>query len=75
MRAFRSFALIAVLAGLSGPVLAGGFAAPMVEGPVVLVEPDAPRSTWGVILPLALLGGLIALAVANSSNDDDDPDA
>ena len=35
---------------------------------VGIVEPEAPRSTFGILLPLALLGGLVALAVAS---DDD----
>ena len=59
------FLLAAALAAsaLSGPALAGGFA-PSVSEPesVVVVEPTAPRSSWGIILPLLLLGGVIAAA-------------
>lgn len=66
--------LAAVLgATLASQAVAGGFAPVVVEpapAPVVVTEPEAPRSTWGILLPLALLGGLVALAVAN--NDDDE---
>jgi hypothetical protein len=65
-------AVAAVLgATLASQAVAGGFAPVVVEPePTVVVEPTAPRSSLGIILPLALLGGLVALAVAN--NDDDD---
>ncbi|NAZ38041.1 hypothetical protein [Rubellimicrobium sp. CFH 75288] len=72
MRHLKSLALAAALAAAAGPSFAGGFA-PVVDvpPPVVIAEPPpAPRSTWGIILPLALLGGLIALAVANDSDSD-----
>ena len=69
MRPFK-FLLAAALAAsaLSSPALAGGFA-PAVSQPdsVVVVEPTAPRSSWGIILPLLLLGGVIAAA---SGGDD-----
>ena len=51
-------ALVAALALVlpATPSLAGGFAPVMVAPePVVVVEPDAPRSTWGILLPLLLL--------------------
>ena len=58
-------------ATLASQAVAGGFAPVVVEPePTVIVEPTAPRSTLGILLPLALLGGLVALAVAN--NDDDE---
>ncbi|EYD74687.1 hypothetical protein Rumeso_03744 [Rubellimicrobium mesophilum DSM 19309] len=66
-------ALAAVLgATLASQAVAGGFAPVVVEpapAPVVVTEPEAPRSTFGILLPLALLGGLVALAVANEDED------
>ena len=56
---------------LASQAIAGGFAPVVVEpAPVVVTEPEAPRSTWGILLPLALLGGLVALAVANDDDDE-----
>ena len=51
---------------LAGQASAGGFApVVMAPEPVVVVEPSVqPRSTFGVLLPLLLLGGLVAAAVA-----------
>ena len=73
MRLTRSIALAAAMTAAAGSAFAGGFA-PVVPGtePVVVVEPTAPRSSFGLILPLALLGGLVALAVASSDDDDED---
>ncbi len=73
MRLTHSLALAAALAAAAGSATAGGFA-PVVPAPepVVVVEPTAPRSTFGLILPLALLGGLVALAVASGDDDDED---
>ncbi len=39
-----------------GSAIAGGFAQEVVEAPVVVVEPEAETSSWGIILPLAALG-------------------
>ncbi len=72
MRILKSLALAAAAATVAGQAVAGGFATEVVEPPVVVVEPEAPRSTWGIILPIVLLGGLIALAVANE--DDESPE-
>ena len=59
---------------VASQALAGGFAPVVAEpapvAPVVVTEPEAPRSTWGILLPLALLGGLVALAVANDDDDE-----
>ena len=61
---------------MASQAVAGGFA-PVVDvvpvEPVVVVEPPAPRSTFGVLLPLLLLGGLVAAAVAANNDDDDEP--
>ncbi len=71
MRHLKSLALATALVAAGTQAFAGGFA-PVVDvapvEPVVVVEPEAPRSTFGILLPLALLGGLVALAVAS---DDD----
>ncbi len=53
---------------MAGSAIAGGFAQEIVE-PVVVVEPEAETSSWGIILPLAALGLLVALA---ASSDDEE---
>ena len=60
----------AALASLvAGSAIAGGFAAPIVEPqPTVIVEPMAETSSWGIVLPLAALGLLVALAVSSDDN-------
>ena len=73
MRHLKSLALAAAMAAAAGQAVAGGFApvvAEPVPAPVVVTEPAPARSTWGIILPLVLLGGLVALAVSNSDDDD-----
>lgn len=72
MRLIKSLAVSAIAVTLAGQAVAGGFA-PVVDvpEPVVVVEPEAPRSTWGILLPLALLGGLVAVALANDDDDED----
>ena len=66
----------AVLASLvAGSAIAGGFAQEVVEAPVVVVEPVAETSSWGIILPLAALGLLVALAVSSDDSEDETTDA
>lgn len=67
MRLSAATAVASLAAMLAGQVLAGGFA-PAIEmtKPVVVVEPEQPRSSYGILLPLLLAGGLVAAA---SSND------
>jgi hypothetical protein len=66
----------AVLASLvAGSAIAGGFAQEVVEAPVVIVEPVAETSSWGIILPLAALGLLVALAVSSDDSEDETTDA
>lgn len=73
MRLLKSFALAAAVATVAGQAVAGGFAPVVpVPEPVVVVEPTAPRSTFGLILPLALLRGLVALAIAAEDDDTSD---
>ena len=62
-----------VAAVLASQAVAGGFAPVVVDPePVVVVEDEAPRSTFGILLPLALLGGLVALAVASDDESEDE---
>jgi hypothetical protein len=67
MRYLKTLAVAATLAAVSSQAVAGGFA-PVVDvqpvTPVEIIEPTPQRSTFGILLPLALLGGLVALAVA-----------
>lgn len=53
---------------MAGSAMAGGFAQEIVE-PVVVVEPEAETSSWGIILPLAALGLLVALAASSEDED------
>lgn len=68
MRCFKHLALTAAFVAASAPAFAGGFApvivSPAPAEPVVIVEPDTPRSTFGFLLPLGLAAGLVALAIA-----------
>ncbi|WP_210530868.1 hypothetical protein [Rubellimicrobium arenae] len=71
MRLTKALLAAAVAATLASQAVAGGFAPVVAEPePTVVVEPTAPRSTFGILLPLALLGGLVALAVAADEDDD-----
>ena len=74
MRHLKSLALATAMIAVAGQAFAGGFAPVVAEpvpvAPVVVTEPEAPRSTFGILLPLALLGGLVALAVANEDDDE-----
>ena len=69
MTFLKSLTIAAALTAAGTQAFAGGFAPVVVDPePVVVVEPEPQRSTFGILLPLALLGGLVALAVAS---DDD----
>jgi hypothetical protein len=66
MRLSHTIAAAAVAAtALSSTAVAGGLAVEVVEPPVVVVEPEATRSSWGIILPIAAVALLIALAGSN----------
>ena len=71
MNCLKSLTIAAALTAAGTQAFAGGFT-PVVDvapvTPVEIVEPQPQRSTFGILLPLALLGGLVALAVAS---DDD----
>jgi hypothetical protein len=71
MRLTKALLAASVAAVMASQAVAGGFAPVVVDPePVVVVEPAAPRSTFGILLPLALLGGLVALAVAADEDED-----
>ena len=77
MRLTKTLLAAAIGATLASQAVAGGFAPVVVEPqpqPTVIVEPEAPRSTFGILLPLALLGGLVALAVAAEDDDESTDD-
>jgi hypothetical protein len=65
MRTLKVLAAAAIVATTVSQVQAGGFAAEVTETPVtpvVIEEPPAPRSSWGIILPLVGVAALIAIA-------------
>ena len=73
MTHLKTLALAAAMAAVGTNAIAGGFAPVTVDPePVVVVEPEQPRSTFGILLPLLLLGGLVAVAVASDDDDDED---
>jgi hypothetical protein len=70
MPQLKSLALAAALIAAATPTLAGGFAPAVVEpDPVVVVEPTATRSVWGLLLPLLLLGAVAAVATQGGGGD------
>jgi len=72
MRITKTLTAAAVATLVAGTAMAGGFAQEVVEAPVVVVEPVAETSTWGIILPLAALGLLVALAASSEDGDETD---
>jgi hypothetical protein len=66
MRLTKTLVAASLAAVLASQAVAGGFSPVVVEPqePLVVVEPEPQRSSLGILLPLALLGGLVALAVA-----------
>jgi hypothetical protein len=74
MRLTKILSAAAVAALIAPTAFAGGFAQEVVEAPVVVVEPVAEMSTWGIILPLAALGLLVALAASSDDSSDDSTD-
>ena len=69
MRLTKTLIAAALATTVAGSAIAGGFAQEIVEAPVVVVEPEVQRSSWGIVLPLAALALLIGLA-ASSSDDE-----
>ena len=73
MRLTKTLLAASIAATLASQAVAGGFAPVVVDPePVVVVEPEPQRSSLGILLPLALLGGLVALAVASDDDEDDE---
>jgi hypothetical protein len=75
MRLTKTLTAAALASLVAGSAIAGGFAQEVVEAPVVVVEPEAETSTWGIILPLAALGLLVALAASSDDGEDETTDA
>ena len=69
MRLTKTLTAAALASLVAGSAFAGGFAQEVVEAPVEVVEPMAETSSWGIILPLAALGALVALAVSSDNSD------
>jgi hypothetical protein len=74
MRLTKILTAAAVASLVAGSAIAGGFAQEVVEAPVVVVEPEVQSSSWGIILPLAALGLLVALAVSSDDSSDTSTD-
>lgn len=72
MRLTKTLASAALATLVGTTSIAGGFAPEVVEAPVVIVEPEQPRSTWGVVIPLVAVAALIALAASRDNDNDDD---
>ena len=67
----RSLALSAIVAALAATsALAGGLADEVVEAPIIEVAPEPTSSLPGWVIPLAIVGLVIAIA---SSSDDEEP--
>ena len=75
MRFTKTLTAAALASLVAGSAIAGGFAAPIVEQPPIVVEPMAETSSWGIVLPLAALGLLVALAVSSDDSSDETTDA
>ncbi len=54
---------------LAGPALAGGFGPPIQE-PVVVQEEQQSRPPYEILLPLLVVGGLVATATPNGDTND-----
>lgn len=72
MRLTKTLASAALATLVGTTSIAGGFAPEVVEAPVVIVEPEQPRSTWGVVIPLVVVAALIALAASRDDDNDDE---
>ena len=68
MRITKTLTAAALATLVAGSAIAGGFAQEIVEAPIVIVEPEVARSSWGIILPLAALALLVGLASSSESN-------
>ena len=72
MRLIKTLTAAALASLVAGSAIAGGLAAPITEPAVVVTEPPmAETSSWGIVLPLAALGLLVALAVSSDDSEDE----
>ena len=71
MRLTKTLTAAALASLVAGSAIAGGFAQEVVEAPVVVVEPEAETSSWGIILPLAALGLRVALAASSDDSEEE----
>jgi hypothetical protein len=71
MRLTKTLTAAAVASLVAGSAIAGGFAQEVEQAPLVVVDPVAETSSWGIVLPLAALGLLVALAVSSDNSDDE----
>ena len=70
MALIKTLTAAAVAATIAGSAIAGGFATEIVEPPVVIVEPEAPRGSLpGWVIPAVIVAALIGVA---SQEDDSD---
>ncbi|MBM1221852.1 hypothetical protein JQU17_14835 [Ponticoccus sp. SC2-23] len=69
MRLTKTLIAAAVATAFAGSAMAGGFAAEIIEPPVVVVE-EAAGSSYGWILPVVALAALAALAYTQLNEDE-----
>lgn len=73
MRITKLIAAAAIaVSAMATTVSAGGFSAVVTEPVVIIPAPIVTRSTWGIILPLLGVGLLIALAMADDTEGEDE---
>ncbi len=71
MRLTKTLTAAAIASLFASSAFAGGFAQEVVEAPVVVVDTVEETSSWGIFLPLAALGLLVALAVSSDDSEDE----
>jgi hypothetical protein len=72
MRLTKTLTAAALATLFAGSAIAGGFAEPIETVPPTIIDPPpAETSSWGIVLPLAALGLLVALAVSSDNSDDE----
>lgn len=69
MRLTKTLVAAASASMIATAGFAGGFAPPVVQPDIVVIEPVESVSTWGIVLPIAALVLLAALAASSSSSD------
>lgn len=68
MRLTKTLIAAAVATAFAGTAMAGGFAAEIIEPPVVVIDEPA-GSSYGWILPVVALAALAALAYTQLNDD------